>query len=254
MNIKIRLGFVLVIHFSLIASGCETPFRAPLCQEGEFEFPPNAAGRYRLTTMGPSASYSGAFAKIEDFEFEISEHNDHYELSTYGSIKLPPRIFGLNNTGTANVLNTLSFSNHSIANDNQASDMRLPLSVCKIGGVYYSQNLNDNSTYSLSRLDVSPTGITTTSLAWSPDSLKSIGVSYFAFPRFNDFSQDGKMNFDQPDPVSIIVENSNIDVAARDKLLAVARPTFFGTVFSRIPEKAFKRALTKKLMLPKASY
>lgn len=252
MNTKMGLGFVIVIHFSLIASGCETPLRAPLCQEGEFEFPPNAAGRYRLTTMRQSPSYSGAFAQFEDFEFEISEQNNHYELATFGPVKLPARIFGLKNNSTVHVQKALSDSKQSLDDSSPILDIGLPLSVCKIGGVYYAQNLNENSTYSISRLDVSPTGMTTTAIGWSPDSLKSIGVSYFAFPGFNQFADDGKMEFDQLSPVTIIAENSNIDEATRLKLLAVARPTFFGTVFSRLPEKALKRAVSRKLLLPKA--
>ena len=99
-------------------------------------------------------------------------------------------------------------------------------------------------------MNLSPHGLSirTARICWSPDSLKSIGVSYFAFPGFNQFADDGKMEFDQLSPVTIIAENSNIDEATRLKLLAVARPTFFGTVFSRLPEKALKRAVSRKLL------
>lgn len=124
----------------------------------------------------------------------------------------------------------------------------------RIGGQYYSQNRSDDSTYALSRLDVSPTGISTTGLGWKPEALKEIGVGFYAFPKLDSVDQDdGEFTFDMVSPVQLIVENQALDDETRARLLTASRASGFSTLFTRIGDKRAKSQRPKKVLRLKRS-
>lgn len=216
-----RLFFLL-----LFLTGCQGALRTPLCHPGEFEFPDGVAGRYRFTVPASSVAYGGAWTELQDMEFTLTEGPGQFELT---ATKLP---------------------------QDATPGLALPLAVCKIGNSYYSQSEQEDGTFSIARVDVSPTGITTTSLVFAADELKRAGFKIHFAPKFEDVDGKNEWHFDGMQSQRLIVDNTGIDDQRREQLVALAHPTVYGFVFSRVDaategRKSPQKPVAVRLTLPK---
>lgn len=200
----------------LVLAGCQTAVRAPLCRDGETALPPGAEGRYHLVISGASTAFSGAWTSMDETTFEIKERADSYEIGASKPLKLK------------------GASKHSRGGSAGLVTPAMALDICKINGAYYSQAANGDGTYALSRVDVSTTGITLTSLVFDPDELERAGFKSYFLPNLSFVDSDGKWWFDAAEPTRLIIDNTNLTDAQRDTLVQFAKPTPFGIVFSRV--------------------
>lgn len=239
MTLKLLTRFLLTLLTASALHGCSTPMRAPICAEGEYEFPPGIEGRYRYSMLGKNTGMSGALSNLEDFEFEILETPDHYmiEFSSANAV-LPHHLF-----------------TRSADPDKQGTgeEMHFTFATCRIGNQYYGQFRNEDSTYMISRMDVSPTGLTTSPLAWSAESLKANRFTYYAFPLYDYINGDGKFSFGNGFvPVQLIIDNSSLTPERREHLISLGHSTVAGYVFSRVqPEEQKRKGNVRRFRLNK---
>lgn len=223
-------------------TGCGTMLRAPICAKGEYELPPGAAGRYRLAMVESSPLYSGSLTGMAELQFEIRDD----DAESFGLI-VPQAM-------TSRLKAFLGMrSRRSVANS--SDDPLLPtmlVAVCKIGGIYYTQSEDGDGTFSVSRFDVSPTGLTTTALRFDPKELTRADIGTFFLPQLDSVDEKGKWQFDFLERSRLIVDNAGFDETRREKLISLGHPVFTGTVFSRVPtHEAKSLGKTVRVALPK---
>ena len=230
----------VVLSWGLLISmlfGCDTELRAPICAPGEMAFPEGAAGRYQLSVWTSTPEFSGAMVAAKGmFEFEIKEEADGIHVdgfSDHSKASLRSLTTSLAGGGRP--------SKRGLRTNDDEEPMPapiIPLAVCKIAGVYYSQGyLDSTGSSSVTRIDLSPTGISSTGLMWNPTELEQHGFTKYFLPNFSEFDandRDSKWTFDSLAPVRMIVENSGLSPERREELMAIAHPTLYGLVFSRI--------------------
>ena len=200
----------------LVLGGCGTSLRAPLCRSDELSLPPGAVGYYHFVSSTNAVATSGSVTQVQETYFRLAETHEGITLSATADI----------NVQTGRQRRTLS----SLAND---SVPVLMLSVCKIGGIYYSQNRNGDGTFSVARMDSSASGITMIGLAFEPESLDKHHFGTFFVPRFDKVKDDNKWEFDSQTPTRFIVDNRDLSDSRREELMALAKPTAMGVVLSR---------------------
>jgi hypothetical protein len=212
-----------------VCGGCATPLRAPLCSEGEFEFPAGAEGRYRMAVPQSSVRWSGAMAQIDEIEFAIREGVAAYQIeTTKGALDAVAKA-GSSRRGPPVTID-------EPAPGPGGTQAVLPLAVCRIGDAYYSQTDEGDGTWTIARFDLSATGITTVGLSFVPEELAAAGFRYALIPRFQDVDEDGEWSFDMMEPIQLVVDTRDLTAAARERLVALGHPTVMGMVFSRIGE------------------
>ena len=222
---KSSLGLLALVVASLLSHGCKAALRAPVCTDREMELPEGAEGRYRMSVTTQSVAHSGALVALGEIEFVIKAAPDGLEVSVYGE----------NPTAARTAFSSLLAGRmRSLQDDTMTPWMQLD--VCRIGDTYYQQEFDEETgTYSVSRFDLSPTGITTAGLVWSPEELKAAGYLFHYLPQLEEFS-DGKWTFDAVEPARMIVDNVGLSPERRAKLVELAHTSSIGMVLSRVPE------------------
>jgi hypothetical protein len=232
-----------IAGMALVASagaGCGGGFRAPVCPEGTTSLPPGVGGRYRMTSVTQDPRFSGAFTGLTDVEFEIGETPDAYTFhASTGSLR--------------HVLHARSLLRDAGRDGDETMPARIPLTACEIEGVFYTQGIDDASgAYTLARLDVSPTGITTTDLLFEPAELKDAGFTTIFHPSLDWYDAgDRKWQFTGS---YMLIDNRDLSAADRVRLVKLAHPTAGGTVFSKVDPEAGRlrrRADDVTLTLPR---
>jgi len=212
--------------------GCGAALRAPLCQQGEFELPAGAQGRYRISMPQTDARYNNVVAGTEESEFEVVEQSDSYILSTTRAGGRSLRRV-LARGGRSLVPTPLT----TIGAGGPPPRTFMPLAVCHIGQSFYSQNVNEDGTYALSRFDLSPTGITLTALSFDPVELAKAGFGFVVAPPFPTVDDQHQWRFEGTSS-RLIIDDRDVDATARERLLQLAHPTMMGIVFSRVDVSA----------------
>lgn len=214
-----------VLMLATAATACETHLRAPICQSGEMHLPEGTAGHYRITLAQSSAALSGSMTDLEDMDFLLAETPDGYKVSSMKKIPFLAKS-----------------ARKTTSDDNgQAVPFSPVLGVCKIGEVYYSQTANDDGTFSLSRLDISATGLTTTTIVFDPKLLKDHQFTSYFVPNLSEIAADFSWSFDYSEASRLIIDNSNLTEARREELLSLGKATAMGIVLSRVQNpKPFK--------------
>ncbi len=226
------------VLFCLFFIGCGTQLRAPLCDPNEVSFPAGAEGRYRVTVVGESLRFSGAYADLTEVEFNVRNEESQIEIEVHGKGSSPKEL--RNKLAAAAVTRGKRASTARIAEDGVVVDLPFPVAVCKIGSAYYSQVRAENGTYDIARFDLSPTGITTVALSFDPDSLIKHGFNVVYLPQLHAIEM-GNNVYPKPEKVKVVVDNVGLNTERREELISLAKPWPLGVVYSRITPSSMNR-------------
>jgi len=232
-------------------AGCNTAIRAPICAPGEMQLPPGSAGTYHMAQEVPSAEFSGTMNQFSDVEFSIQEQPQTYE---FGFSRLAFNKISRSATLLQRMMGNSVTQGRPQKGD--GGDVGVPvmeLTACKIGANYYSQQVSNDGTYQLSRLDLSSAGITMAGLVFEVDELRQNGFKVAYVPTFG--SWDNFTNSWQMNDTRIIVDNAGVTAADRDRLVALSHPTTLGMVFSRVTTStSMPRPYEVVISVPRGAY
>jgi hypothetical protein len=225
-----------IAGFVLLLAGCKASLRAPICADGEFEFPAGAEGTYKLSMIRGDTVYSGYYVGFSDLVFEIKELPSVYELT------VPKAALASVDRRLKSTLTGL----RAPPDDGGLGRPVLPLATCRIGNRYYAQAREDDGTYSLARIDLAANGITSVDLGFDAKKVRNGGFKTYFWPNLDvtEDEPDQPLRWSAADlttPGRMVVDNTGMDDESRSRLLQLASPTAFGLVYSRVaPEEAVK--------------
>jgi hypothetical protein len=137
----------LILLFSLALCACSSQLRAPICEQTLTEFPESVRGHFKMVM--PAGSIFNESITLKEQEFELRKDGIYFTNAQ----AVPAPIMGLE---TKN--------------------------LCLIQGEIYLQRLNDNSTYSLAKLEPTSYGLMVNDITFDMNEMKTQGVPVFYLP------------------------------------------------------------------------
>lgn len=134
--------------FLLLGLGaCSSQLRAPICEQTLAEFPESVRGHYKMVM--PANSIFNESITLKEQEFELRKDGIYFSDAQV----VPAPVMGLD---TKN--------------------------LCSINGEIYLQRLNDNSTYSLAKLEPTSYGLMVNDITFDLNEMKTHGVPVYYLP------------------------------------------------------------------------